>query len=304
MQDSLTSLLFAATALLSTGLSIQPLPATAQELPKASITLVRQAKDVRIYTLLTPDDKFANTSHIIELPTQLIVVDGQFFVPYAQQLKAFTDGLNKPVTRFYISHEHPDHYIGFGDTFPDVAVYALAATKQAIEQNGPATLAQRQNLFGPLIAHHLNVPTHVQQPGREVIDGVPFVFEESLDNESPASLVIKLPTARTYIAQDIVFNHAHLFLSDDNQGWRDALNKLAGEKDYDLILAGHGKPADPSIIQQNLAYLDLAEKALAESETKDEFKAKLLAAYPDYAGRQFIDIYLKHGVTNKVWKTQ
>ena len=64
---------------------------------------------------------FANTSHIIELPSQLILVDGQFFAPYAAELKDYVDRLGKPVTRFYISHEHPDHYIGFGDAFPDVA---------------------------------------------------------------------------------------------------------------------------------------------------------------------------------------
>jgi len=266
----------------------------AQELPKATVVLSAAAKGLKIYTLVAPDQMFANTSHIIELPHELIVVDGQFFAPYGQQLRAFTDSLKKPVTRFYISHDHPDHYLGFGDAFPDVEVYALAETKMSIEKGGEETLKARQQQFGAIIAKSIHAPSHVQEPGQEVIDGVTFIFERSVDNEDPVSLVIKIPEAKTYIAQDIVYNKTHLFISGSTDGWRKALRDIEKEKQYTVILPGHGKPAGRGVIAEDLKYLDLVNKALAVSKSKKEYKAKVLAAYPDYAGAPLIDIYLNY----------
>ncbi|BAV06739.1 Glyoxylase, beta-lactamase superfamily II [Filimonas lacunae] len=280
-------------ATLATGVSLSA-PAFSQELPKASVQLAAQAAHVKIYTVVAPPEQFSNTTHVIELPHELVVIDGQFFAPYAWQVKALTDSLHKPVTRFYISHDHPDHYIGFGDAFPDVPVYALAETKAGIEQAGQQTLEQRQKQFGDVIAKKLNLPTHIQQPGTEVIDGVKFIFEVSHDNEAALSLVVKVPEVKAYIAQDIVYNNTHLFISGNSDGWRKALHKIEKEHDYTLILPGHGKPADRSVLKEDLQYLDFVDQALAASKTKEEYKAKLLAAYPGYGGAHLIDIYLAY----------
>jgi len=279
--------------LLALGLTAQN-QANSQELRKASVHLAAQDQQIKIYTLVSPPEMFANTSHVIELPHELIVVDGQFFAPYAQQLKMLTDSLKKPVTRFYISHDHPDHYLGFGDTFADVQVYALEETKQHIEKEGQQVLKQRQEQFGGIIAKTLNIPTHVQKEGKEVIDGVTFIFERSLDNEAAASLVIKIPEVKTYIAQDIVYNKIHLFISGSQDGWRKALRKIEGESEYKIILPGHGEPAGRSIFKKDLDYLDFVDKTLAASKSKEEYKAKILAAYPDYGGTKLIDIYLAY----------
>jgi len=266
----------------------------AQELPKANVILPVNNRNVKIYTVVAPPEMFSNTTHIIELPHELIVVDGQFFAPYAQQVKQLTDSLKKPVTRFYISHDHPDHYIGFGDAFPDVPVYALKETKEGIEKEGKSTLEQRQKQFGPIIAKSLNIPSHIQEPGEETIDGVKFVFEKSLHNEAEVSLIIKIPAAKVYIAQDIVYNKTHLFISGNTDGWKMALKKIENEKQYTIILPGHGNPANRSVITEDLKYLDFVNQALATSATKDEYKAKLLAAYPQFGGVHLIDIYLAY----------
>lgn len=280
-------------ALLTQGLS--------QDLPKANVYSVAETKNTKIYTLVSPADMFANTSHVIELPHELIIIDGQFFAPYVWQLKAFTDSLKKPVTRFYISHDHPDHYLGFGDAFPNAQVYALEETKAGIEKGGPAALKQRQEQFGPIIAKTLRVPTHVQHTGKEVIDGVTFLFEKSVDNEAAVSLIIKIPEAKAYVAQDIVYNKTHLFISGNTAGWKKALKTLERETEFTLILPGHGNPIDRSVIAEDLQYLATVDKILAESNTKEEYKTKLLNAYPGYAGVGLIDIYLNFYL-KKDWK--
>jgi glyoxylase-like metal-dependent hydrolase (beta-lactamase superfamily II) len=266
----------------------------AQNLPKATIVLAKGTSKIKIYTVVAPAEMFANTTHVIELPHELVIVDGQFFAPYAQQVKALTDSLKKPITRFYISHDHPDHYLGFGDAFPNVSVYALKETIAGIEKEGQQTLEQRQKQFTGIIAKSLNKPTHEQLPGKEVIDGVRFIFEKSFNNEAATSLVIKIPEAKTYIAQDIVYNKVHLFISGDTDGWRKALKKVQSEKTYTLILPGHGNPGDRSILAEDLKYLDFVDKTLTSSKSKEEFKSKILTAYSDYGGTGLIDIYLNY----------
>lgn len=273
----------------------------AQNIPIGSSWTVIKNKNVKVHTYMSPTAMFANTSHIIELKNELIIVDGQFFAPYALELKKFTDSIGKPVTRFYISHDHPDHFIGFGDAFPDVKVYALAETKTSIEQTGQGVLEQRQAQFGPMIATKLNKPSVIQQPGEETIGDVKFIFEKSLNNESTVSLVIKLPELGVYIAQDIVYNKIHLFIEGDTKGWETALNKIIKEKTYKIILAGHGKEGGEKLLKENLTYLAFVNETITKSKNKEEFKAAIIKKYPEYGGEQLVDIYLNYYLKPSNW---
>jgi glyoxylase-like metal-dependent hydrolase (beta-lactamase superfamily II) len=273
----------------------------AQNLPTGNAWTVTQNKDVKVHTYMSPAAMFANTSHVIELKNELIIVDGQFFAPYALELKKFTDSIGKPVTRFYISHDHPDHYIGFGDAFPNVKVYALAETKASIEKTGQSVLEQRQAQFGPMIATKLNKPSAIQQPGEETIGNVKFVFEKSLNNESAVSLVIKLPELGVYIAQDIVYNNIHLFIEGDTKGWGNALRKVMKEKSYKIVLSGHGKEGGTELLKENLTYLAFANETIVNSKNKEEFKAAIIKKYPEYGGEQLIDIYLSYYLKPNNW---
>lgn len=276
--------------------------AMAQEPPKGTSWLVKEGAGVKVHTYMSPTSMFANTSHVIELKDQLIVVDGQFFSPYAFELKALTDKLGKPISRFYISHDHPDHYLGFGDAFPTVPVYALEETRAAIQKDGPGVLAARQKRFGALISKTLNAPSFVQKPGQERIAGVDFIFERSVDNEAAVSLVIKIPSIGVYVAQDIVYNQVHLFISGDTKGWKEALRKIKSESAYGTILSGHGKEGGMALLDANLAYLDFVDEALRTTKSKEEYKARILARFPDYAGVQLVDIYLAAYLKNDNWK--
>ena len=48
---------------------------------------VRESQNLRIHTFAAPDDGWSVNSHIIEFPTQLIIIDAQYMLPDAQDLK-------------------------------------------------------------------------------------------------------------------------------------------------------------------------------------------------------------------------
>jgi glyoxylase-like metal-dependent hydrolase (beta-lactamase superfamily II) len=61
-----------------------------------------------IHTFTAPERGWQVNSHIVELPSQLLVVDSQYLLPYAREVVAYTEQLKKPISRVYITHYHPD----------------------------------------------------------------------------------------------------------------------------------------------------------------------------------------------------
>jgi len=285
-------------ATIATSSIVVSVPAQAQDKPDngrphAIGQVVKSTPNVTVHTLVAPASVFAVTSHIIEFKNQLFVIDGQFFAPFAADLKAYTTKLGKPITRFYISHEHPDHYLGMGDAFPDVAVYALPGVKHHIEKDGPEQISKWTAKLGPeMVAQHLVLPTRDARAGREVVEGVSLEFATLQDHEAAESLVIKMPELGIYIAQDLLYNDVHLWLPGSTEGWRKALNQLQAETAYSTFLVGHGQPTDKRVIARNLTYLDTVDRIRRSAVNGADYKAQLLQAYPDLAGAQLIDIYL------------
>src|SRR4029077_1288445 len=97
------------------------------------------------------------------------------------------EGLGKPVTRFILSHNHPDHFSGFDvlcRRFPDVPVAALPGVTEYVETLGPEVIAARRAEMGSLVASRAVVPDMALRTGAETIGGVRFVFEGYDDAEA------------------------------------------------------------------------------------------------------------------------
>jgi glyoxylase-like metal-dependent hydrolase (beta-lactamase superfamily II) len=65
-----------------------------------------------IHTFTAPEDGWLVNSHIIELPSQLLVIDAQYTLPFAREVAGYAGRLGKPLTRLYVTHYHPDHPLG------------------------------------------------------------------------------------------------------------------------------------------------------------------------------------------------
>ena len=60
---------------------------------------VTESRNLRIHTFTAPDDGWSVNSHLIELPTQLIVIDAQYMLPYAREVVSYAQTLKKPIRR-------------------------------------------------------------------------------------------------------------------------------------------------------------------------------------------------------------
>ncbi len=74
-------------------------------------TITRRSP-ISIHTFTAPGEGWLANSHIVEFPLQLFVVDAQYTLPFAGEVVSYGAKLNKPLTRLYVTHYHPDHLLG------------------------------------------------------------------------------------------------------------------------------------------------------------------------------------------------
>src|ERR1700733_5086201 len=96
--------------------------------------LINRFPSLALYTFTAPEDGWLVTSHVIELPTQLLIVDAQYTIPFAREVVAYAQRLDKPIARLYVTHYHPDHLLGACEF--DAPLYTLVAVSAKIAAAG------------------------------------------------------------------------------------------------------------------------------------------------------------------------
>src|SRR5215468_4860170 len=170
---------------------------------------------VTVHTYTAPERGWRVNSHLVELPSQLILVDAQLTTVYAREVRSIADGIGKPISRLYISHAHPDHFVG-ASVF-DAPTFALATQRELINKSGDVRIERAyQNTPGHDDAGNVRARSvdAVVEPGVEEIDGVTFDFLAPVDAETTEQLAIGLPGQRILLAQDVIYHDVHLFLGE------------------------------------------------------------------------------------------
>jgi glyoxylase-like metal-dependent hydrolase (beta-lactamase superfamily II) len=262
------------------------------QLPEPIIMVVKQAGDVRIHTFISSFayNNIANATHIIESRSTLVLIDGQFLVPYARKFRDYADSLGKPIERLYLSHRHPDHWFGLSTGFSDVSIHALPETRTFIKEHGEDSRNDHWKL-GDLAPDSIVIPQEIVEPGEETIDGVKYVLERVTDTEIDFHLTIRLPDIGVYFTQDLIYSGTHLYLTKHMKHWIRVLEEML-VADYDLFLPGHGLPADKGEVARNIEYLSAARLAIADGLTNGAFKDFMLQRYPERKCPGIFDIYL------------
>lgn len=238
--------------------------------------------DVRIHSYMAPANSVNVTSQIIETPTRLIVVDGQFLAPFADEAAAYARSLGKPIDRLVITHGHPDHYAAAARW--DAPIVALPEVRDAILARGDVHLPT-----GDLVPVADVTPDGSVRVGEEVVDGVLLTFEHVVGGEAHDQLLISLPNHGVLIAQDLVYHDVHLYFGErDIAGWQHAVGLLEQAEGYDTVLAGHGLPTTPAVFAELERYLADAAELLGDDGAA--YKAAIIDRYPGYGGQFVIDI--------------
>jgi glyoxylase-like metal-dependent hydrolase (beta-lactamase superfamily II) len=261
------------------------------QLPDPKITIPFDNGQVKIHTFISADAFLANATHIVETQNEIVIIDGQFIVPYAMQFRDYANKLNKPINRVFLSHNHPDHFFGLGAAFSDCKIYSLPETIDFLKAYGENIRSQSAAAYGDFVTKELAIPQFEVSEGKEIIDGLEYEFVIHKNTETDYQLSIKLESIKIFIIQDLVYSGAHVYITRDTENWINILNGLINS-DFDLFLAGHGMPADKSELENVVTYLTKAQELLAQNVNQEEFKQELLSTFPYRTGEAVFDIYL------------
>jgi len=268
-----------------------PLDQGVTPMTHGSMTIAK-FKNTTIHSYQSPDLTGCVTTHIIETPESLIIVDGQRSVIYGQEIRDYAETLGKPIDRMIISHLHPDHWFG-AYQYRDVPIYSLKETQGEIDQLGEFFIEISKASLGEHVPPEKVVPNNLITAGStELIDGVTLEYQHVVDAESDNMLTIYLPDEKVLIAQDILYNNCHLFCGHGNfDGWMDSLRTLRADTSYDLILPGHGATeGSRQAIDDAIVYLDFVKGQFATAKSGAELKAAIMDRYPSYMAAALVDI--------------
>lgn len=235
-------------------------------------------KDVVIHTF--KPKPYVVSSYVIELKSKLVVFDVQYESINAKNFLDYCKTLNKKIDRVILSHYHFDHWLG-ANFFKDIApIYALNET---IKQINDIYINRKENNFKQAAIEFLKY-VKVTNEHIETIDGVSFVFEKILNGENPFTLITRIPSLKTMIVGDLVYNKYYMYVGEveNVETWISVLKYFESNFPYDNILIGHGDPIGKEVFPENIEYLQFVRDVAATTKNLNEYRSKILAKYPNY----------------------
>jgi glyoxylase-like metal-dependent hydrolase (beta-lactamase superfamily II) len=233
---------------------------------------------------------FEVASVIVTGKTDAVLIDAQWTLSNAHRVIAEILETGKYLKTIYITHAHPDHYFGLGtvaEAFPEARVVAFPSVARVINKQFFGKMEHWEKVIGVT-----NVPrktaeieslteNHFELEG-ERIEIIPEVMGDMKYNT-----VVWIPSIRTLVGSDILFNQAHPFTceltAEERQEWIRGVERLE-KLDAEVIVPGHQKPGMPfdcSSFDFTKDYLVATQEELARTDGVADFYYAMVKRFPE-----------------------
>ncbi len=253
-------------------------------------------------------------SAIIYGEKEAVLVDAQFTLSNAHRLVAEILETGRELTTIYITHEHPDHFLGLPvvkQAFPDAKVVSIKESADDVN----ASFEFKLNYWGNKVLGSNGAKTSVfvetlKQP-LIMLEGRRLEILGPFQGDGPNSSVVWVPSIKTLIASDLIYDHAHAWMSAAKtpalrQAWLDALDILEALQP-EIVVPGHA-PSDqylsPASINYTRQYIKTFIAKLNETNDSAELMAEMRRIYPDVAMQFSIEYGSKILKDGWVWEGQ
>lgn len=242
---------------------------------------------------------FLVNSTIVAGEKDAVLIDAQFSLADAHRLVASLLESKKNLTTIYITHFHPDHYFGLNvvkQAFPKAKIVTTPQSLAEIKKTWKAKTKQWGPMYGALVPTTPVVP--VALAGKTIeLEGQTLEIKGPVQGDSADNTYVWIPSTKTVIAGDIVFNGVHVWTAESTAASRKAWAKTLDEISAlgpTTVIAGHMDPKnknDASAIKLTKEYLETFDAAVAGSKTSAEVQQKVKAKY----GALQLDVILTIG---------
>ena len=199
----------------------------------------------------------------------VVVIDTGPSRAYGEQQRAAIKAISPlPVKQVYITHAHPDHFLG-DQAYAADTISATAAARAAILQNGEAL---SDNLFrlvgGWMLGTQVVAPTHEVSSGDVTIAGRGLRLI-ALAGHTDGDLMVFDTATKTLFAGDLVFfQRAPTTPNADIKRWLASLDEI-DRLDFSTLVPGHGPVVhDHAGIAQTRDYLRWLRSTLQDAANR------------------------------------
>ncbi|RKE20261.1 MBL fold metallo-hydrolase [Streptomyces sp. TLI_171] len=201
--------------------------------------------EVEVFT--GPESAFFATSSLIMGERTAILVDAQLTRSAGRELAEWIAGKGRQLLAIVVSHQHPDHYFGAEEVlrlFPAAQLLAAPSVVEGIGQTAAAKVAQWKPVYGDDIPDLPLLPAPLL-PQPLMIDGQLIRVLQLGQGDCAGSTITHLPSIRTVVAGDFVYNGTHVWTADTDPAARDQWSHNLGriaDLGVDRVIAGHRAP--------------------------------------------------------------
>jgi glyoxylase-like metal-dependent hydrolase (beta-lactamase superfamily II) len=266
-------------------------PAPAAPEAKAAPPPAPRKLEVTAYNSSAPNASV--NSYLLTGEREALLIDAQLVNSEATQLAALIRKSGKKLTTIFITHPHPDHFMGLQvlqKEFPDARIVA----RQSVGEAMPALFKQYEaplNRFFPGDVASGVVPPSPIEGDTLKLEGFELRILDFQGGESSATSAVYVPSLEAVFCADMAYNKVHPWLNEMRiDGVLQQVDALAAMPDVDTLYPGHGPPMAKADLQPYKDYIAKFLETVASAKDSEDVIARMKAAYPDYqteAGLRF-----------------
>jgi glyoxylase-like metal-dependent hydrolase (beta-lactamase superfamily II) len=233
---------------------------------------------------------FQVASVIVTGENDAVLIDAQWTLSNAHRVIAEILETGKYLKTIYITHAHPDHYFGLGtiaEAFPEARVVALPSVARVINKQFFGKIEHWEKVIGVINVPRETAKIESLTENYFGLEGKRIEIIPEVMGDMKYNTVVWIPSIRTLVGSDVLFNQAHPFTceltAEERQQWIRDIERL-GELDAEVIIPGHQKPGmpfDSSSFDFTKDYLVATEEELARTKDVASFYYAMVKRFPE-----------------------
>jgi glyoxylase-like metal-dependent hydrolase (beta-lactamase superfamily II) len=204
---------------------------------------------------------------------ECVLIDCQFNKSNAHRVIAEILETRLELKAVFATHLHPDHYWGMGEiekSFPNAKFYMLPEEVPLYGDQYHKKLDDWIELVGEGNLCRRQCENLLPLPGKYIeLEGERIEVIDHVMGDLKWNSVVWIPSIKTLIGSDVIFNRAHPFTCEVSSAqrleWIAALEKLERDLQPEVVIPGHQLPGcllDRSGIKYTIDYLKATQEEL------------------------------------------
>ncbi|HCR1912225.1 TPA: MBL fold metallo-hydrolase [Enterobacter kobei] len=265
----------------------------------------------KVFVSSDANNGFGVCSTLIMGEKEAILVDAQFTLSNAHRLVAELIESQRVLKKIFITHLHPDHFLGLEvikDVWPDAEVIAWKKISDDVNNAYDFKLDYWGKTILKENGANRKFDITMIDDDTLILEGETINILGIMSGDCIDITPLWIPSLRTLIASDIVFENTHVWIADMRneermENWMQALEILE-DLEPAVVIPGHAPVAPtlyPSSISFTRQYIRDFRKQLHRTANSNELIAQMERIYPSMPVRICLEFSAKILKDHYVW---